>query len=285
MNCPFLYKMQYTGEIPYKSGGMGLFGQAVHETTGEWINSKMVKEDTEPLDKLTSVPDDKIQAVEAFKMFKKSKEMFKTLLDPTVVNYEAERKVALDKNNVPVDFFNKSAYFRGVVDLILYHEDGGVSIYDWKTGFKKQDFLQLNVYAYIMKEIDPFSYIKRLGYLYPRTDKISEGEPIQDEIAFSVSWIHNTAKKIEADKQFKPNFGKHCDYCEVVHKCPLKDKIPLAVEDKMELALWHKGVGSNFQKDVRDYCAENDKKEIILKDGTKYGINPKTGRFGEIKEG
>lgn len=58
-----------------------------------------------------------------------------------------ERKFAVRKNHAPCDWFDKNAYGRGVIDLLVIDGDTAV-IVDYKTGKKKDDQTQLDLFAW-----------------------------------------------------------------------------------------------------------------------------------------
>ena len=65
-----------------------------------------------------------------------------------------ERRFAVRKNFAPCDFFDKDAWGRGVVDLLVLAEDTAVII-DYKTGKKKDDDTQLKIFAwFVANEFD-----------------------------------------------------------------------------------------------------------------------------------
>lgn len=65
-----------------------------------------------------------------------------------------ERKFAVRKNDYPCDFFDADVCGRGIIDLLVIDGDTAVII-DYKTGKKKDDETQLNLFAwFVVNEFD-----------------------------------------------------------------------------------------------------------------------------------
>lgn len=84
-----------------------------------------------------------------------------------------ERKVALDKDLNPVDFWDKKAWCRGVLDLTLLADTLAV-VLDWKTGKVRAESDQLKLFAGFIfawhSEVDTV----RTGYVWLNHDKVTE---------------------------------------------------------------------------------------------------------------
>lgn len=71
-----------------------------------------------------------------------------------------EIKLCLNREFVPVDFFARDAYCRGIIDLLLLPRKTHAIILDWKTGKVKDDFEQIEMTAAmlfcLMPELETF---------------------------------------------------------------------------------------------------------------------------------
>jgi CRISPR/Cas system-associated exonuclease Cas4 (RecB family) len=68
----------------------------------------------------------------------------------------AELEIAIDKNWEPTDYWNKSGkcMLRGKIDLVAVNPESAIGyIIDWKTGKRKPDPFQLQVYAAVLKSV------------------------------------------------------------------------------------------------------------------------------------
>lgn len=115
LTCPKQYHAKYiTKEVKFEQNVHAVFGDLVHKSLENYLKHK------EPLPTILYP------------------------LQPTLDKMErvlvgAETKLAVDKNGMAVDFFDKSAYQRCIVDAIITNADQSVVVcIDWKTG-KKRD--------------------------------------------------------------------------------------------------------------------------------------------------
>ena len=115
LTCPKQYHAKYiTKEVKFEQNDHATFGDLVHKSIENYLKHQ------EPLPTILHP------------------------LQPTLdkmgqVLFGAETKLAVDKQGQAVDFFDKSAYQRCIVDAILTNADQSVTVcIDWKTG-KKRD--------------------------------------------------------------------------------------------------------------------------------------------------
>ena len=59
-----------------------------------------------------------------------------------------EQKMTLNKNLTPTEWFAPDAWFRSVLDVLMIHENQKkVFVLDWKTGKRRPDFTQMEIFA------------------------------------------------------------------------------------------------------------------------------------------
>jgi CRISPR/Cas system-associated exonuclease Cas4 (RecB family) len=58
----------------------------------------------------------------------------------------AERQLCLSENLTPTGWWDGDAWLRSILDVLILHEDTAIVI-DWKTGKRRPDFTQLELFA------------------------------------------------------------------------------------------------------------------------------------------
>lgn len=60
----------------------------------------------------------------------------------------AEQKMTLNKNLMPTEWLAPDAWFRSVLDILIIHENQKKAfVLDWKTGKRRPDFTQMEIFA------------------------------------------------------------------------------------------------------------------------------------------
>lgn len=114
LTCPRQYYAKYvTKEVKFEQNDHATFGDLVHKSIENYLKHG------EPLPTILEP-------------------MAEFLGKMTHVLVGAETKLAVDKQGNPVEFFDKSAYQRCIVDAIIGDPDSYIICIDWKTG-KKRD--------------------------------------------------------------------------------------------------------------------------------------------------
>ena len=124
LTCPRQYFAKYISkEVEFTGNKHTIFGSKVHKVFEDYLKSS--GQDT------IQLPDFLLPAKKYLDKMKKSS----TCL--------AEVKLAIDKNNNLVDWFDKSAYQRCIIDALLVNEDESIVLcIDWKTGKKRDNQTQ-----------------------------------------------------------------------------------------------------------------------------------------------
>ena len=115
LTCPKQYEAKYiTKEVKFEQNKHAIFGDLVHKSIENYLKHN------EPLPTIL--------------------QPLKTTLDKMgAVLVGAETKLAVDKQGNSVEFFDKNAYQRCIVDAIITNADQSIVVcIDWKTG-KKRD--------------------------------------------------------------------------------------------------------------------------------------------------
>lgn len=124
LTCPRQYFAKYISkEVEFTGNKHTIFGSKVHKVFEDYLKSS--GQDTFQL------PDFLLPAKKYLDKMKKSS----TCL--------AEVKLAIDRNNNLVDWFDKSAYQRCIIDALLVNKDESIVLcIDWKTGKKRDNQTQ-----------------------------------------------------------------------------------------------------------------------------------------------
>ena len=145
-----------------------------------------------------------------------------------------EVPVGIDKNFQPIDFFDKSVFFRGKIDYMMVTPKGAVAIIDAKTGAwpsLKSHTQQLRAYEVLAlhalknKMIQDYnitlsSFISGLAY-------IASEEVLWDRVR-PISLVEGSGTKsfvdslnAVSDQVFEKKIirGNHCNYCGYKHLC------------------------------------------------------------------
>jgi hypothetical protein len=85
-----------------------------------------------------------------------------------------ELQIALDKDLKQVDWFDKSVWVRGVVDVGVWRGTTLVAL-DWKTGNPKSDSDQLQLFAALLMAIYPEVDLVKTGFVWLKTNGIDTG--------------------------------------------------------------------------------------------------------------
>ena len=147
-NCPKRYYHQrITKEVEDVGSAATIYGTRVHADLEERLaNGKKLTEETSKHESLCS-------------------EILKTKSEVLV-----EQKMCLTKEFTPTTWMAKDAWFRSIVDVLLLNEKSA-TVMDWKTGKRRPDFMQLELFAMqvffhypkIEKVITSFVWLKELG--------------------------------------------------------------------------------------------------------------------------
>jgi len=252
--CLASYDLIYNKKLTkFESGIYAMIGKIMHKIHEEYFNAIVtnsvgnLKHDIDTFrnivaNNLALIQDDVIKD-EVYNI--------SSLLDPSKYLDEIaftkgvpERKLAIDKNGKPVDFFSNDAYARGIIDV--HWADGNVlNILDYKTNAQKiEDMEQLEFYAWLTreyyKETNPniTNIVVYYAYLRFPSPLVKAGEFFVEEIDTMLApKFEEKIDKIVNATEFPPNPSPtRCKFCEVSYACPLLkefDTIVLKPEDQI----------------------------------------------------
>lgn len=82
-----------------------------------------------------------------------------------------EREIAITAQWELVSWFDRSAYFRIKIDVLVLLPNGVAMIFDWKTGKPKEDPLQLMLYALFVFKLWPHIHTCNVGNVWLAEDR------------------------------------------------------------------------------------------------------------------
>jgi len=210
--CPRRFYFKYIEKLPEIVENAGFFGGKVHEAIAKALRGQEWEETLADLP-YDDMEDAKIKVLTAIKY---SKDLGQIV--------GIETRFALTQDLKVTDFFEKDAWFRGIIDLIVRNSKGYYEIWDWKTGHSKPTRFQVALYAWAVMLLlqQP---VTKAGYILLSSNEVLEFELTPQDIGFAEMKLKKLIKKIENDTKWQPTPGNHCAYCSYVSQCPLAGAI------------------------------------------------------------
>ena len=135
----------------------------------------------------------------------------------------AEQKMTLNKNLTPTQWFAPDAWFRSVLDVLMIHENQKKAfVLDWKTGKRRPDFTQMEIFALqVFKhypEVD--SVTSALVWLrdYKMDTQVYKREQSNEMWAKIMARINRIYESLEHDT-WPPKPSGLCPWCPAKHIC------------------------------------------------------------------
>lgn len=199
LKCPRLFWFKYVKGYEEPATPAMEFGKTVHRIIGEMIDTKRLP------DLNLEFPDEKT-AMLAQKMITISKNFLGSL--NIVHEFGAELSFGLTKDFKLTEFDSGEALFHGIIDYVAIIE--GVDdliqlVVDWKTGFSRNDPLQLELYMLAFET----RYQTKGVFVNLRNGNVQLVE--KDETAKEK--LFNLVYMIEGDELFEQNVGRQCKRC------------------------------------------------------------------------
>jgi len=173
----------------------------------------------------------------------------------TVVATEHQLGMSRNFNSRP---FAK-ARFRGVIDALVFDPVSGMELIDFKTNYA--DYPKTQLLFYTLLSSATFGVLpNKITYFSLRFNQaISYPVDLEELVQFR-SELLKQARKIETEKEFKPNPGEHCSNCEYIHQCPAAQILSIPAVNSQETALAilkeadaHSAHASKLKKAAQDF--------------------------------
>lgn len=127
-NCPkWYYHERITKEVKQEPGTATVYGERVHKQLEDHFN------------KGTPLPEETAKLQPICDVLKAGAAGGGMLI--------AEQEYTLTRDLKPCGWFDKDAWLRSKLDVLVIKNDGSAVVVDWKTGKRKPDFDQLELFA------------------------------------------------------------------------------------------------------------------------------------------
>lgn len=229
--CKAKYRFSYIEKMPKKDWEFLTFGKFLHEVLERFY--KKIIADTEKTAKTAKTANVILSIAwkEAYLEWKskltssqiqEAKEICNLFLKdlatsknpPTILNVEKSFNIDIDGK----------VLLNGFIDRVQMDNDEVIHVADYKTTkdkrYLKNDYFQLQTYAFVMCLEDPSLKKVRTSYILLRhgfQSIVKEFE--RDEIMKSEQIFLDYADKISKEKLFRPNPTRLCNYCDFVNLC------------------------------------------------------------------
>jgi len=132
-----------------------------------------------------------------------------------------ERKITLDQDLEGVSWFDKQAWMRSILDVLVVNGDTA-SVLDYKTGKVKPDMLQLQMFACIVFIVFPEVETIKTGFLWLVHDQSTQ--VVYKRAQFDTMWgkIMELCDEIQDAIDlgvFAPKPSPLCGWCDAKHIC------------------------------------------------------------------
>lgn len=194
--CPHRYKLtRVTKEVKEPPNDANIWGNAVHEALEFYVKEGRPLPETMAkyqamIDKLATAPGIKL----------------------------VELEIALNRDFQPVSWFAKDAWVRGIIDIGI-ERDNDVFIGDYKTGKRKPDSDQLDLFAALLFHARPHLTTATSAFLWLKDGKLDKAKYTRDDLPrIWNNFLPRVARielAMELDKWPKRPSGLCRSYCPV----------------------------------------------------------------------
>lgn len=210
-----------------------------------------------------------------------------------------EERIAVTSTGEAVDFMDKDAYYRGIVDM-RYIKRGHLTVIDHKTGFSKfvyLDTVQLPMYAYLVSKKMKYLGKRALTGATVKIYKIAEDTTYERTMSMDqVEDVKHTLDEIVQnmyDSSFdaEPTIG-NCLWCGVRSLCEeyqgllryygVDELTEEILSDIIRSMVLHQSEYTKLREFAKDYFRETMSELQV--DEKKYGYNPNPKVKFEVKD-
>lgn len=203
-----------------------------------------------------------------------------------------EERVALDSEFDECEF--SSGSYRGILDFIEI--DGThCTVTDWKSQphiIPKGELdnpigdgtpRQLSGYAWLASKMYPYLETFTVRIFYLRYGFYHESDRTRADLSSYEDMLLMQEQKISEIDNWDPIPGKHCQYCDWIHSCPLAQDISgnqvISLDQAVSAARRihvMDSLSKELKSKLKDYINENG--NVRIGDSYGYGFNKKTSR-------
>ena len=200
-NCPKRYYHQrIRKEVQDKGSDATIYGERIHEALEHRLESKV------------GLPKES----EGYEVLCRGIE--KTARGGTLL---VEQKLTLSEDLTPTGWWDGDAWVRSILDVLVLHNDTAV-VMDWKTGKRRPDFTQLELFA--LQVFSHFPDIDKVksSFLWLKDMQMDSKTYYRDELGSMWGSLLQRISRIEqslAHDKWPPKPSGLCNYCPAKNIC------------------------------------------------------------------
>ena len=200
-NCPKRYYHQrIRKEVQDKGSDATIYGERIHEALEHRLESKV------------NLPKES----EGYEVLCRGIE--KTARGGTLL---VEQKLTLSEDLTPTGWWDGDAWVRSILDVLVLHNDTAV-VMDWKTGKRRPDFTQLELFA--LQVFSHFPDIDKVksSFLWLKDMQMDSKTYYRDELGSMWGSLLQRISRIEqslAHDKWPPKPSGLCNYCPAKNIC------------------------------------------------------------------
>jgi putative RecB family exonuclease len=230
-DCKAKYRFCYLEKLPRKEWDFHVFGKFLHEVL-ERFYRKILDGNKDLPNVILSVAwkeaylnwKQKLTALQ----IAEAKEICNLFLKYLALNNSPPRIISVEEPFF-IDIDGK-VLLNGFIDRVQIDHDGVLHVSDYKTTknkrYLKNDYFQLQTYAFVMCLKDPSLKKVRTSYILLRHGFESIVKEFQrDEIMQIEKSFLDYSDQIHAEKLFRPNPTRLCGYCDYLENCDAGQKM------------------------------------------------------------
>ena len=200
-NCPKRYYHQrIRKEVQDKGSDATIYGERIHEALEHRLESKV------------NLPKES----EGYEVLCRGIE--KTARGGTLL---VEQKLTLSEDLTPTGWWDGDAWVRSILDVLVLHNDTAV-VMDWKTGKRRPDFTQVELFA--LQVFSHFPDIDKVksSFLWLKDMQMDSKTYYRDELGSMWGSLLQRISRIEqslAHDKWPPKPSGLCNYCPAKNIC------------------------------------------------------------------
>jgi len=201
-NCPKRYLHQRVlKEVQDEGGEASLYGNRIHEAIEARLKGGELTTETKNYEVLCKSVD--------------------SISAPDNATLYVEHQLTLNENLEPTGWFDKDAWLRSILDVLVIRDDQAI-VMDWKTGKRRPDFTQLQLFA--LQVFKHFPDVNEVTSTFVWLKDMKMDAEIYKREQTNAMWadlmarINRIHESLENDN-WPPRPSGLCRYCPAKHLC------------------------------------------------------------------
>ena len=134
---------------------------------------------------------------------------------------QVEQKLTLNENLTPTTWWEKDAWLRSILDVLIVFEDKAI-VMDWKTGKRRPDFAQLEMFA--LQVFSHFPNIKKVQSTFVWLKDMALDSHTYTRLDAEDMWVKLLSKterinQSVANNNWPPRPSGLCRFCPAKNIC------------------------------------------------------------------